>query len=310
MDILKTYPTSTATLAHATQNRLGEGPVWHAARQSFLWVDIEGQKVQELKWPSGAFQQWDVPQRIGMLAPYNQTQVVVALHDGLALFDLETGGMHWLADLEKERPNNRPNDGKCDSAGRLWLGTMHLEANQNTGALYCIDENRTITQHLSSLVIANGMAWTADNKYFYFIDSNLQRVDRYFFKAAEGSIAFDRTVINIPESLGLPDGMAIDQQGMLWVAQWGGFCVCRWNPETGGLLKKIEVPAPQVTSCTFGGAQMDVLFITTARIGLDAETLEMYPQSGAVFTARPGVKGPLPHAFKQTKISALQNKTV
>ncbi len=245
-----TYLSSKATLAYAAANSLGEGPVWHATRQSFFWVDIEGKMLNEIKWPSKQVQCWPMPQRIGTFALYGDANLVVALQDGLAIFDLETKRLEWFVDIEKDVKDNRPNDGKCDSEGRLWLGTMHISAKEGAGSLYCISQNKRVTLQLTSLSIANGLACSDDDRYFYFIDSPLKRIDRYLFDAHQGIIKFDRTVVTTPGELGFPDGMTIDEEGMLWVAQWDGFCVCRWNPDIGAFLHKIEVPVPQVSSCT------------------------------------------------------------
>jgi sugar lactone lactonase YvrE len=291
------YSTSKAALVYPAGNTLGEGPVWHAERQSFFWVDIEGRRLQEIVWPAGVVQSWMVPQRIGTMVPYKTDQVVVALEDGLAVLHLDTGKLQWLLEIEKEQKDNRPNDGKCDRNGRLWLGTMHLQANQPTGSLYCIEAGGTVTQKLATLTISNGMAWSADNKHFYFIDSPQQRVDEYAFDAPTGDITFSRTAVTIPSEMGLPDGMTIDSEGMLWVAQWDGFCVCRWNPATGALLHKVEVPVPQVTSCTFGGKDLDILLITTARDGMSEEALARYPESGHLFMAQTRAPGFAPDNF-------------
>ncbi len=293
----KTYQSLKAELLYPAANILGEGPVWHTARNSFFWVDIEGKKLNEIKWPERQVQSWPMPQRIGMIVLYDDFNLLVALEDGLSLFNLESGKLQWLVGVEKELAQNRPNDGKCDSEGRLWLGTMHVAAKKNAGSVYCIDENK-VTQHLTDLTIANGMAWSGDNKKFYFIDSPLQRVDQYLFDATSGTITFERIAVEIPAEIGKPDGMTIDEEGMLWVAQWDGFCVCRWNPGTGELLFKIDVPVPQVTSCVFGGENLDQLLITTASVGLSEENLLKYPQSGHLFIAQPGVKGSLPNKFK------------
>jgi sugar lactone lactonase YvrE len=304
------YSVSKAALFYAAANSLGEGPVWHAQRQSLFWVDIEGRSVQEMGWPEGVVQSWPMPQRISTIVPCNTNHLVVALQDGVALFDLQTGGLEWMIPVEEDRKDNRPNDGKCDSRGRLWLGTMHLEANRPSGSLYCIDESGEVNQKLSSLTISNGMAWTADEKLFYFTDSASKKVDEYLFDAPTGGIAFNRTAVPIPPEMGLPDGMAIDREGMLWIAHWNGFSVCRWNPSTGALLHRVEVPVPQVTSCTFGGSDLDTLFITTAREGLSAEALLKYPLSGHVFTARPGVRGYPPNHYQSATILNNQNHAI
>jgi len=294
----KTDTLSKAALLYPAASLLGEGPVWHDARQSFFWVDIEGKKLNEIKWLDKEVQSWHMPQRIGMVTPYeDDINLIVALADGLSIFNPEKATLQHIADIETDRPENRPNDGKCDSEGRLWLGTMNVDAEKNSGSLYCTNKT-AVTRHLTALTISNGMAWSPDNKHFYFIDSALQRVDQYSFDAPSGTIIFQRTAVEIPAELGLPDGMTIDEEGMLWVAQWGGFCVCRWNPVTGALLHKIEVPVPQVTSCTFGGRNLDQLLITTASVELSKDDLLNYPQSGHLFCAQPGVRGALPNKFK------------
>ena len=286
-----------SVVAYASSNILGEGPVWHDERQSLLWVDIEGQFIHELKWPGKEVEMWQMPQRIGMLAVENKNEVMVALQHGLAKFNLETKELEWVSEIEKDINTNRPNDGKCDVKGRLWLGTMDLECNKDSGSLYCIEKDLSVTQKLTGLTISNGLAWSLDGKRLYFIDSSTYKIECYLFNADMGTIAFEKTVINVPVNMGMPDGMTIDEEGMLWIAHWNGFAVYRWNPYTGGLLDKIPLPVPQVTSCTFGGENLDVLFITTAKVGLNEEQLLQYPLSGHVFVAQPGVKGSVANKF-------------
>ena len=291
----------TATELYPSASIIGEGPIWHAARNSFFWVDIEGKKLHEMSWADRQVQVWEMPQRIGMAAVAEDGNLIVALQHGLAKFDLKTAAIEWLMDIEKDIVTNRANDGKCDSEGRLWLGTMDVQASLNTGALYCVDGN-SITQQLTSLTIANGMAWSLDNKRFYFIDSAQRRIDTYLFDAVKGTIHFEDTAVEVPGAMGMPDGMCIDEEGMLWVAHWGGYCVARWNPETGELLRRIELPVPQVSSCVFGGENLDNLFITTASVGLSEDELLKYPSSGHVFIAVPGVKGVSANNYKQIKL--------
>lgn len=288
-----------ATLAYPSSSLLGEGPVWNEEKQSLFWVDIEGKILHELKWPENELQTWPMPQVVGMVALENRNNVIVALQDGLARFNTESLELNWLVHLEKEIKHNRPNDGKCDAKGRLWLGTMNLNCRDATGSLYCIDKNFSPEKKLSPLTISNGMAWSADNKRFYFIDSSTYRVDSYLFDLETGHIEFEKTIIIIPETMGMPDGMCIDEEGMLWIAHWDGFAVRRWNPGNGDLLQTIELPVPQVTSCCFGGKNSDELFITTAKTGLSDEQLKQYPGSGNLFTIKLSVKGKLPERFRQ-----------
>jgi sugar lactone lactonase YvrE len=125
----------------------------------------------------------------------------------------------------------------------------------------------------------------------YFIDSPTQSVDAYFFNGDTGEIKFDKTVIEIPIEMGTPDGMTIDNEGMLWIAHWGGYGVYRWNPFTGELISKIEVPAPNVTSCRFAGKDLDQLVITTARKNMSESQLSDYPQNGDLFIVKTNSNG-------------------
>ncbi len=253
-----------------------------------------------MNWADKQVQVWEMPQRIGMVAVAEDENLIVGLQDGLAKFDLKTATIEWLMDIEKNTVTNRANDGKCDSEGRLWLGTMDVQASQNSGALYCVDGN-SITQQLTSLTIANGMAWSLDNKRFYFIDSPQRKIDTYLYDATTGNTHFERTAVEVPAAMGMPDVMCIDEEGMLWVAHWGGFCVARWNPATGELLCRIDLPVPQVSSCVFGGKNLDQLFITTASVGLSKDESLIYPASGDVFISVPGVKGVAANKYKQIK---------
>ena len=132
----------------------------------------------------------------------------------------------------------------------------------------------------------------------YHIDSPTRRIDAFDFDVAAGTLAGRRTVVNIPEGWGLPDGMCVDVEGMLWVGLWGGGKVARWDPSSGALLDTIEVPVVNVTCCAFGGPDLADLYITTSRVGLDAEGMVRYPHAGALFITRPGTQGLPANRFK------------
>ena len=287
-----------AIVAAACANILGEGPVWHKGRNSFFWVDIEGQLVQEYGLHSGLTKSWQMPARTGMLAIVNDHELIVALQGSIVLFNLEDSSLSTIVMLDADKPMMRPNDGKCDSEGRLWVGTLNMNLSDPVGSLYIL-EGKTISKKLDGLTISNGMAWTADNSRFYFIDTPTQRIDAFIFDAEKGDIVFEQTVIHIPAEDGYPDGMCIDAEGMLWVALWGGFAVKRYNPFTGALLATIDLPVPNITSCTFGGENLDQLFITSARNMLTDEQLEQYPLSGHSFICTTDVKGVEPFYFKK-----------
>ncbi|HVY76094.1 MAG TPA: SMP-30/gluconolactonase/LRE family protein [Puia sp.] len=285
-------------VAYAGSNLLGEGPVWDDHSGCLYWVDIEDCHLFEMKWPSKTVRRWKLPQLVGMVALQKEHNLIVALQEGLAAFDVQTAELHWLADIEKDLVYNRANDGKCDAKGRLWLGTMNFNCTDPTGSLYMINEKLAVRKKLDELTISNGMAWPADHKHMYFIDSATYKVDAFHFDLETGKIEFEKTAIRIPVNLGMPDGMTIDNEGMLWIAHWNGFAVRRWDPATGDLLASLPVPAPQVTSITFGGENLDEAFITTAKTGLTTEQLAQYPLSGHLFTCRLPYKGMAADRFK------------
>ena len=234
---------------------------------------------------------WKFDYRLTLVVQAEGDQLILALNAKIARFNLETEQLEWLLDVEVPTSGNRCNDGACDSSGRLWVGTMHLEHRHGQGALYCIDNNLVVQKKISNTTISNGIVWSLDNKRLYYIDSPTQVVQSYIFEEKSGEIIFEKNVIQIPNETGSPDGMTIDEEGMLWIAHWGGFGVYRWNPHNGQLIDKIEVPVPQVSSCAFAGENLDYLVITTARENLKEEEIKKYPESGNTFLVKPGVKG-------------------
>ena len=216
---------------------------------------------------------------------------MLALKNGFASFDLETEQLTLIADPETHLPGNRFNDGKCDAAGRLWAGTMGIEPKSASGHLYSLHPDLTVHRHLDNLTISNGLAWSLDHQTMYFIDSPTQQVVAFDFNLEMGTLSNQRVVIEIPKEAGLPDGMTIDSDGKLWIALWGGSQVAQWDPVSGQCLRQIPVPASQVASCAFGGPNLDVLYITTARIGLSPTDLATQPQAGGLFKTQPGVRG-------------------
>jgi sugar lactone lactonase YvrE len=282
-------------ILYPAQSLLGEGPLWHAERNSCFWVDIERGILFEYHWINKATKTWKFNGRLTSVCPSKENCLILSLNTGIARFDLNTEKLELLINIESGITNNRCNDAKCDSSGRLWIGTMDMSFKPGASSLYCIDKNLSVKKKLGNLTISNGMAWTADNKRMYFIDSPTQTIQSYSFESISGDILFEKNAVYIPEEMGTPDGMCIDSEGMLWVAHWGGYGVYRWNPLNGDLLEKIEIPVPHVTSCAFAGENLDHLIITTARGDLNEDELKKYPESGNVFILKTKVRGTEPN---------------
>jgi len=279
---------------YESQCVLGESPMWHAERKSCFWVDIEQGILYEYSWLNQKIKTRKFNNRLPLAVQGKENDLIISLDGKIARFNLETEKTEWLSDVADDS-EIRCNDGACDSKGRLWIGTMHLKQHKSAGALFRVDRNLKIEKKWKETTVSNGIAWSLDNSRMYFIDSPTQKVQSFFFDEKTGDITFEKDAIIIPSDTGSPDGMAIDEEGMLWIAQWGGFGIYRWNPDNGKLLEKIEIPVPQVSSCAFVGDNLDHLIVTTARENMKDDELKKYPASGNVFLVKIGVKGILPN---------------
>lgn len=280
-----------------TRCRLGEGAIWNHRQQVLHFVDIVGEAVYTYDPASGLYEQVPVWSKVGTVVPVHGGGLLLATQAGIAVLDPETGSFDWLANPLRD-PALRYNDGKCDPQGRFWIGSMALDGRKEAGALYRVDHDGTVSQVLDGVSISNGLAWSADRTRFYYIDTPTRCVQVFDYDDAAGSIANGRIAFRIADGAGDPDGMTIDSDGRLWIAMWGGGGVNCYDPATGALQQRVWVPAPHVSSCAFGGEDLDTLYITTARQDLSEEQLREWPQSGDVFVANPGARGVPANLFR------------
>jgi sugar lactone lactonase YvrE len=267
---------------------LGEGPVWVEREAALYWVDIKGPRIFRLN-EAGDVQEWVPPFRVGSLAPRLTGGFIGGTEHGIAHVDLDAARFDIVADLEAHLPDNRFNDGKVDRLGRFWAGSMDDLERQSSGTLYRMDhtlESAVIDQNYK---VTNGPAFSPDGKLMYHSDS-AQQITYLFDVDAEGNATNRRAFLQFGEGDGYPDGMTVDAEGCLWIAFWDGWCVRRFSAE-GEWLQTIEVPVARPTSCAFGGAALDRLYITSASIDLDEEALAMQPNAGGLFMVSPGVRG-------------------
>lgn len=273
---------------------LGEGAIWDAARALLYWVDIDGCSVHVYDPAANSDRAVDVGEQVGTVVPRASGGLVLALKHGFAHLELPSGKLGRICDPERGISDNRFNDGKCDPAGRFWAGTM---GKGGSGRFYCLFPDLVARPMLEGVTTSNGIAWGLDAKTMYYIDTPTHKIDAFDYDLGTGAIGNRRTVVTVPNEMGHPDGMTIDADGKLWVALWDGWSVKRWDPENGELLASIPVPAARVTSCAFGGPNLDELYITSARAGISEDALKGQPHAGGLFKAKPGVHGIEAFAF-------------
>ena len=272
------------------QAALGEGALWNPETQQLYWVDIEGRALHVFDPNTGEDRHYPTGERISTVVPMRNGNALVALQTGIHEIDLTSGQLTCRVDPVTDE-HLRFNDGKCDPAGRFWVGTFDLQRRDHAGTLYRHDPDGRTHVMRRRITNSNGLAWSLDKTTMYYIDTPTLVVQAFDYDDATGSLANPRVVIRIPEGSGGPDGMTLDAEGKLWVALWGGGAVHRYDPATGALLQVVLVAAPFTSSCAFGGPGLETLFITTARSGLTPQQLQEYPLSGNVFAVKPGVAG-------------------
>ena len=273
---------------------LGEGPRWDAASATLLWVDISGARVHRYDPATGEDTMESVPDVVSLALPRRRGGVVVGLPDGLHLLDREMPPL--IAAIESERADTRTNDGACDAAGRLWIGTMALDERSPVAALYRVDSHLGVTTVLTGTTISNGLGWSPSGRKFYFIDSPTRGVDVFDCDPETGALENRRRFAAVAVESAVPDGLAVDAEGGVWVALHGGWGLHRYSPD-GELAAMVDLPVARVTSCCFGGGNLRDLYVTTRRDGLSASELAAQPLAGALLRLDVGVSGLPTHAF-------------
>lgn len=286
------------SLAYKANAMLGEGAIWNHKLGLLYWIDIEKKELHVYNPRTKQNKTISTTSRIGTVVPINNFEVLVALEDGVYRLNINTEDSSLFYGMKDILADSRLNDGKCDPAGRFWVGSMHLQQLKGKANLYCLSDQENLTKKIEGVTISNGIVWTSDKKTMYYIDTPTLRILRYDYDNMTGAISNPTVAVQIPKELGFPDGMAIDSEDMVWVGMWNGNAVIRFNPKTGKIITKLPVPAHNVTSCAFGGENLDTLYITTARIDMTQKELEKYPLAGSVFKVTPGVKGVNTSFFK------------
>jgi len=273
---------------------LGEGALWDAARRRVWLVDIKGRRIHRCAEDGSERRSWDAPGQVSFIVPAPDGAMVCSLDDGLYRFDESNGDFLPLVQVEAGLSGNRFNDGHVDAAGHLWFGSMHDAEQQPSGALYRFDGRRVVRAD-AGYVITNGPAVSPDGATLYHTDTLKKRVYA-FDRAADGGLSNKRPFVRI-EGDGYPDGMAVDVDGCVWVAVFGGWRIERYDA-AGVKLGEVRFPCANVTKLAFGGDDLRTAFVTTARKGLSEQELAAQPLAGGLFSFRVETPGLAQHLLR------------
>jgi sugar lactone lactonase YvrE len=274
---------------------LGEGPVWDERAGVLWWVDITGRLVHRWDPQGSTTRSFAMAGDTGAVVLREGGGVVVAVELGLWLMD-DGGSLTALASSPGDA-ELRFNDCRADPAGRLWAGTLHRQRARGTAALHTLTAGGPLTCALDGITISNGLGWSPDGTRMYYVDSITQQVARYDYDLDSG--AFDGPVVfaTIDAADGLPDGLTVDAEGGVWLCLYGGGAIRRYSPD-GALDRHLVLPTSSPTCPVFGGADLDTLFVTTARHRHTAAQLAAEPLAGLVLQIDGlGARGLPPHRF-------------
>lgn len=268
---------------------LAESPHWLGDGRSLLWVDILAPSVNVSNLATGDTRTTPLGELVGVVVPRTSGGFIAATQSGFRTLDLPGGEMQPIA-APLHMSGRRFNDGKCDAAGRLWAGTLAIDAAPERGALYRLDTHGVLDEIESGFHICNGLGWSPDNTRFYLADSGRRTIYVYDYDLDTGTVTNKQVFARFADADGMPDGLAIDAQGHVWCAMWDGWAIKRFAPD-GTLVRSIDLPVPRPTNLAFGGPQLRTLYITTARIRLSATQLAAAPLSGSLLALEVDVAG-------------------
>lgn len=284
---------------------LAEGPLWHTERQSLFWIDILNCSLYEKNSydrSSGYTNMWQLPEMASAMAlDKNDSNLIWLVTDkSFGVFNLQNASYTPKVTLLLG-DDMRSNDGGTDPFGNFWFGSMQRNPLECKGSIYKINSKLNLSCELSNIGIPNTLGWSQQGQKLYLSDSMLQKMFSYDCNAGALDQVSKKVFLDLSNTDATPDGGAMDVNGNLWNAQWGGFCVKCYS-SSGNVLFKINLPVPQPTSCCFGGKNNETLFVTTACDGLSVEELARYPLSGSVFMIETGVAGLLRGGFSLDKL--------
>ena len=270
---------------------LGEGPIWSPQTNCVTWTDITQNKFHTADLDTGATKSFSAPSMVGAIAHTRGGDYIAATQEGFAhvSIDGKFSALHTFLAADM-----RMNDGKVDPVGRFWAGSLALSFEKNRGSLYVLEKDGSYSSVLDDVTLSNGMGWSPDSNFFYYIDSIPGVLKRFDYESVDGRISNPVDLITFDTSKGIPDGMSVTSNGKIVVALWDGGRVEIYEP-SGKKISEIKLGVSRPTSCTFGGADGNVLIVTTASQGID---LGKEPLAGKILAVTDtGLSGLPPHRY-------------
>lgn len=269
---------------------LGEGPLWHPRESVLYWVDIIGATIYCLDINSGVLSEMKLSSQVGSIGWCEQGGLVAALSNSFAWVDVHAHKTKTIIDHVGDSGKTMLNDGKCDRQGRFWVGSKDLQEQNAHGVIYRLDIDGEVTRMTDGFTVSNGLAWSPDNKKMYICDSPMRIIYQYDFDLTTGRLGERSVFAKIKEKEGFPDGLTVDSEGCVWNCHWDGWQITRYKP-SGEVDGIIPLPVERPTSCCFGGPELNILYVTSASVGLSASKLADSPLAGKVLALDVGIKG-------------------
>lgn len=244
---------------------LGEGPIWTPETNSVTWTDITQNTFHTANIDTGKTESFGVPSMIGAIAHTKDGHYIAATQKGFARISIDGQYSPLHSFLQDDM---RMNDGKVDPAGRFWAGSMALSFEKDRGSLYILETDNSYQKVLDNITLSNGMGWSPDAQYFYYIDSIPGVLKRFEYDLDNGKISNPKNLITFAAASGVPDGMSVSSDGKIVIALWDGGRIEIYEP-TGAKVSEIKLGVSRPTCCTFAGPNQDILIVSTASQGID-----------------------------------------
>ena len=256
-------------------SELGEGPIWNSRTNCVTWTDITQKIFHRADIDTGETESFPAPSMVGAIAHARAGDYVAATQEGFAQVSVDGNFSEIHSFLDSDM---RMNDGKVDPAGRFWAGSLALSFEKGRGSLYVLEKDGSYSKVIDNVTLSNGMGWSPDNKFFYYIDSIPGVLKRFEYDVANAHITNPIDLVTFDTSEGIPDGMTVSADGKILVALWDGGRIEIYE-SSGTKFSEIQLGVSRPTSCTFGGVNADVLIVTSASQGID---LGLEPLAGKI----------------------------